>query len=289
MRRYTENGVYVIECNDSSEIDNRLWERTNLNNRNHFRDYDASVNRGWSGGTKEEITHAMLHGWPSGQAKIQRLADDMRSHIEPPKSYKRRGRWAEDGDEPSWEREQRGCVDIWRTSRRQIARGPTTVQLLCPWVHASVRRAKEIQWNGVVLSVLCDLLETAGYRVGAALTNSVGTFKAQYNDPKYLLGFVHVKQPQNPLDLASLVPIVAHPGVYRWHGIAMATLGPVDCGGSHGAVVNLKSLPSLSLIDKDAILLTTVYHEADARREIERVLAFFKEGHPHHEQSAFEF
>lgn len=273
MRRYSEGRVYVVECDGAGDLDNRREQRTNYQNIAMNRSYQSDWSASWAGGTQAEITDALLRGWPEGLERVTQLADELRGQLHPPTSFRRRGRWADDGDEPSWEREQAGKDEIWRTARRATMLGPTTVHLLGPWVHSSFQRAENIQWNGVVLAVLCDLLENAGYRVAATLVNSI-----KLSDG-FLAGLVHVKEFAAPLDLASLVPVVAHPGVYRWHGISMATLAPVYCGIGHGLVVPMTALPA-KVLPPNSIQLRTVYSRDAATQEIQRVLDMFKHGHP---------
>lgn len=283
IQRSLENSVYVVQCDETTDIDTRKERRDNASNRMHFLHHEehcASYSgRGWVGASTQEITDILEHGWPEGQARVQAMADEMRGTLAAPKSYRRKQRWSEDGDEPSWEREQYGATDIWRTSRRDVMVGPTTVELLAPWVHNAFRRPSEIEWNGVVVAVLADLLEEAGYRVGITLTNSLGV---SYPTPdcRYVLGLVTVKRPQDPLDMASLVPVCVHPGTYRWLGIAFATLAPVDCGSGHGRCTTVDALPPVSALPKEGIVLRAVYTEYDARAEIQRVLAMFSAGHP---------
>jgi hypothetical protein len=281
MRRFLDGNVYVVEIDDSLEVDTFKLERTNSRNKalsvEYDRDGDSSPE--WRGGTRHEVETILRDGWPEGLAIVSDLSEELSATLPPPKSYRRKGQWRDDGDEPSWEREQQGHESIWRTSRREVATGPTTVQLVCPWVHSAMRKADEIKWNGVVLAVLVNLLETAGYRCGAMLANTVGL-----DGGGFLFGMLHVKRPENPLDLASLVPLVAHPAPYRWHGIAWATLAQSYCGYGHGRVIRFADLPDIHDKPKNAVVLNTVYTASAAKAEILRVLALFGSGHPTSEQ-----
>lgn len=273
LTHLTEGPVHIIQCGSSADLvsaSDSAQHRVSANAA-HFRERlagDAHMTS-WLGGSLTEIDRVLAQGWPKGLETVHRLAADMRDSVTAlPISYRRRGRWAEDGDEPSWEREQHGHDAIWRTSRRRSTRGPAVVELLVPWGGNALHEASALQWNGVVLAVLCDILEGAGYRVGA----SINAATSLYNVGKYALTQVSVKQPEMPLDLATLVPLVAHPGVFRWHGINTTSLGPWNCGSGHGRSIPIARLPKCSAIRDTAHVLAHCYTEWAARDEIRRML-----------------
>lgn len=229
------------------------------------------------GTTQEKMNTALSTGWPEGVELVSGIAASMRGEMEKPKSFKRRQCWSEDGDEASWEREQAGRTEVWRTSRRETMRGPVTVELLGTWGGTGGYSAEQLKWDGVVLIVLCDLLEEAGYRIGASLNNA-----SQHNNyfgsgKGMTLIQITVKRPEMPLDIASLVPVAMFPGVFRWHGLNMKTLAPFDVDSGFGRTVELDMLPTLSCINPRAVQLRHAYSEWAARAEIQRVLAMFKD------------
>jgi hypothetical protein len=273
----TEGNVHVMQLDSIADLDTTKIPR-GWPNEDHFRshNYGTAENSRWVGGTKHEIATYLTTGWPQGTELVQRLADKMRGQLEKPKSFKRRQKWMEDGDEPSWEREQAGHSTIWRTSRRETMRGPTTVELLGTWGGNANLSADQLRWDGVVMVVLTDLLEEAGYRVGLTL-NAPVRFSWGSGAGKFNLAQLVVKEPNMPLDIASLVPVVTHPGVFRWHGINLASLCPFDCGGGHGSAIELRHLPPVSVVRKTAIMLGHAYYESNAVQEIQRVLDLFKD------------
>lgn len=279
----TNNGTTsLVQIDGASELNTDALPRTGPN-VGHFRSHMASARSGssWYMGNQASIERAIYEGWPDGLARVQRLADELREQMPAPKSYKRRQRWSEDGDEPSWEREQYGATDIWRTSKRDVMTGPTTVELCAPWGGSAFRNAEQLQWDGVVLTVLIDLLEQAGYRVGASL-NYASTWGGLFGGGQDQIVQVIVKHPQSPLDLATLVPVAAHPGVVRCFGIGAISLASFDVGGGHGRPVEIEAVRKNGLIPQSSIILKHAYSESDARREIQRVLDMFQHGHPHH-------
>lgn len=270
----------VVQIDGAAELDTTKYART-FDNRAVFEAHrrDCEAGGSWYAGNRVSIDHALYNGWPEGQARIESLSDAMREILPAPKSYRRRQRWMEDGDEPSWEREQSGYTDIWRTSRRDVMTGPTTVELYAPWGGHAGRRAEELQWDGVVLVVLTNLLEEAGYRVGASVNyaSSWGFF----NEGREQLVQVIVKRPEMPLDIATMTPIVAHPGVLRWHGLNAISTAHFPVGTGHGRPVEIAAIKQASILRQDGIVLNHAYYEEAAKQEILRVLAMFQDGHPH--------
>lgn len=269
-----EGPVHTVTLDNTADLDTTKIERQ-WPNRAHFLLHDGSSaeNSSWCGGTKSEITRVLKDGWEEGTKLVTELADKMRGQLEKPKAFKRRQRWMEDGDEPSWEREQAGRAEIWRTSRRDTMRGPITVELLGTWGGNAFLNAEQLRWDGVVMTVLTDLLEEAGYRVGLSL-NYAGH---HHTCNRYSLVQMNVKEPNMPLDIASLVPLVCHPGVFRWHGINVISLCPFDVGSGHGRSIELSQLPTVSAIRPSAIKLNHAYNEMAAKQEIQRVLDLFKD------------
>lgn len=278
LRRWQEENVYFVETDDSTDIDTTHAPRSNAQSIAAQVTRDRSFDRSfWYGATLQETRTMLRDGWPEGLELVNKLSEEFQMNIEAPKSFRRRGQWCEDGDEPSWEREQAGHTNVWRASRRQTTIGPSTVHILCPWSHGSDKRSSDIQWNGVVLAVLCDVLEKSGYRVGATMTNCLA-LRGENN--QFMLGLFHVKQPQQPLDLASLVPIVAHSATYRYFGIEWATLPTVFPGHAFGGPLTLAQIPNVPSKPRDGVVLNRVYNESAAKLEIQRVLDLFKNGNP---------
>lgn len=277
MIRYgMEGDIFVLQAESSADLlTAKNLPRTGVNAR-RFTHHEQDGSEHFWGASKTQITEALTNGWPEGTEKVSRIAGELRGQLEKPKSFKRRQRWMEDGDEPSWEREQAGRTEIWRTSRRDTMRGPTTVELLGAWGGLASVRPDELQWDGIVLTVLIDLLEEAGYRCGASMNNASSYGGWGVNGYKSLVQ-VTVKEPGMPLDIASLVPVVAFPGVYRWHGLSLKTLAPFDISAGFGSTMSLQSLPPVSAISKTAVKLNHAYNEAAAKQEVQRVLDLFKD------------
>lgn len=281
IRHFMDGNTFVVQADNVKDLEAAHALPRGGVNANHFRVHDATSDvkqfTFW-GANKSQIDKALNDGWPEGVDRVQRMAELLRGQLEKPKSFKRRQKWMEDGDEPSWEREQAGRSEIWRTSRRETMRGPTTVELLGTWGGLAHIRADQLQWDGVVLCVLIDLLEEAGYRVGASVNNVSEYTNWGYGVNSYRsLMQVTIKEPHMPLDIASVVPAISFPGVYRYHGLSLKTLAPFDVGSGFGATRELDWLQNCSAIGNKAIRLHHAYSEEAAKLEINRVLEMFKD------------
>lgn len=265
---YEDNGAHIVRMECADDLDTGTVKRTAVNLRHYT---GRSRSPSWMGGTLREVTDVLRDGWPDGLREVESMVSQFKGTLPTPTSVRRVQAWGEDGDEPSWEREQAGHDAIWRTSKRQTRKGPVTVQLMAPWGGNAGRRPSELMWNGVVLAVLIDLLQASGYSVGASI-NSV--YQCYGNNLAVVQ--VEVKRPEQPLDLASLVPLVAHPGVFRWHSIDAVSTAPFDVGMGHGSITSLQAAHSRGLdLTKGAELLPLVYDKQSATNAILDVLSKF--------------
>lgn len=264
MKAFMELSTYVQIFSGAEDLmHSRSLPRPTVNDDTWEYHLQRSKDAAWNGGTVEQVTNALHFGWPEGLCRVQELSRELSKLVTPPVSYRRRQRWSDDGDEPSWEREQHGHDQIWRTSKRQSQRGPATVELLVPWGGPGGLSSDALMWNGVVLSVLADILENAGYRVGASLISATIWHHSTFQ----MVQQVIVKEPQQPLDLASIVPLVAHPGSRRIFGIAAKTLAPFNVTMGFGAVqelMNEQVKPVTVLQHPNAFKLRHSYSRSEA-------------------------
>jgi hypothetical protein len=278
IRHEMQDQTHVVTIDDVSElpvVSTTALSRISVN-AGRLAARRSEYRSDWIGASLEQINTYLRTGWPEGVALVQKLADELKAQLPTPKSYRRKQKWADDGDEPSWEREQAGHDEIWRTSRRETQRGPTTVNRVASWGGNAGLQPDALKWSGVVLAVLIDLLEASGYRCGASVAHAVSF----WNQPgKYAVTQITVKEPNMPLDLASLVPVVAHPGVFRVHGINATSLAPFDVTSGHGSCIEVSALPkNVSILQQpNTIILRNTYSEQAARAEILRVLALFND------------
>jgi hypothetical protein len=139
-----------------------------------------------------------------------RLVNDMLSQfstVELPKpvSRKRKPAWSpDDGDEIENDRLRSG-QDCWRTTRRQVTSGPSTVAIVANVCTSSFHESSDIIWRGAAAIVLANLLEDAGYRV------ELWAAKGTPHEPGDA-GVFHsmcLKRADQPLDVATLVNAIS--------------------------------------------------------------------------------
>jgi hypothetical protein len=119
-----------------------------------------------------------------------------------PRTRRRRARFDEfSGDEVCPDRLRCGAP-FWRTTSREHVNGPTTITIVVHTSAPSFRSSSEIGWRGVASVVLCELLESAGYRV-EIISYDCGT--EAYTDGTTAFNTICLKRCDEPLDVASLV------------------------------------------------------------------------------------
>lgn len=249
----------------------RIDETMDLNTEALPRSVNADRHPGF-GFNRASLLDLLEQGWAEGLEKVERLSEQLQRDMAPPVSFRRRQVWSDDGDEASWEREAAGHDDCWRTARRKSQRGPAVIELAASWGGRAIYSDEQLIWNGVALAVLCNLLEQSGYRVGASLNNA----STYFNTSNISHIQIVVKRPEMPLDLASLVPVASHPGMFRLFGLEIKTLAPFRIDSGLGCTDDLSILPD-GTFAPTVIKLAHCYSEASARAEISRVLALFAE------------
>ena len=221
--------------------------------------------------TLNQVLDVLRNGTPAGIEKLERFAEQFKALLPMPKSYRRKQRWSDEGDEPSWEREQSGHEAIWRTSRRETQRGPATVELASPWGGNGL---PDFTWDGIVVVTLTNLLELAGYRVGSSL-NKCNTVYG--SDASTCVTRIELKQPDQPMDISSIASVVTCGSVYEVLGRASIKLHPVRVG-SFGTNIEVTELPQATrdaLFRPGTVFLRHTYSRTDAIEEIHRVLQLF--------------
>lgn len=271
MRQSLENQTWVTTLDGVHEVADIPKLRSSVeSNNDQMRRYLSGSLVTVDRGSLSSALDALRNGYAVGADRIAKFAQDFRSELPTPKSYRRRQRWSDDGDEPSWEREQAGQEEIWRTSRREQQRGPAVIELAAPWGGNGM---PDFTWDGVVLVTLCDLLEYAGYRVGASMNKC-----NKANAPYSFMTRVEIKQPENPLNIDSLAALASHPGVYAWLGRPSIQLQPYNMRGTFGYNVEVTDIDETSrnlIFRPGTVYLKHSYSRTEAVQEIQRVLQLF--------------
>lgn len=179
-------------------IDYSTDEHINSRNNDYYND--------WVGRKMGNANHARKLAnevWEEGL----RLFDDAKSKLSSrmlptPKTRRRRARFDEfNGDEVCVDRLRAGAP-FWRTTSRDMTSGPTTLTIAVHTTAPAVLSSEDLNWRGVVSAVLCELLETAGYRVKIVLYDYG---RQVYKDDFSALTTLTVKEFDEPLDSAGLI------------------------------------------------------------------------------------
>ncbi len=257
MATYTRGYESVAELVEKATASRRRGAYNRFTGRG---DWVGRAFRSW-----EEVVAAANGLWESGVRDIESMLADLASvELPQPACRRRRGVWADDGDEFDHDRFRAGR-ECWRTLRRQHVTGPQHITLVAQVGGMFGVPPEEFFWRGAVAVCLADLLEKAGYRVtmyaasktSNSYTNGCGSFR-----------FVQVKGGGDPVNLASLVNAFS-PWLYRTvffqEHYTQAEAKPRNPG--YGRTADLTD-PDLEEIEPGAILIQGV---SDRRRAVAKV------------------
>jgi len=169
--------------------------------------------RSWGGMSKRDTLDLPRHGWPAGVEAALRL-------IEAPDlatvgASRLRRRWShDDGDTLDVARFYDG-LPCWQQPHR--APGGSGGRILTLVAHAGANShlsADAIAWKAYAAVRYADAMEAAGYRV--AVDVSFAT-RHSYRDGSGWHCLVHVKEPDDPVDLSQLAAILSA-AAFRWYG-----------------------------------------------------------------------
>lgn len=161
------------------------------------------------GTTWEQRCDLWLRGDP---ALIERLRAEIGKLMVPVvKSIRRRGVWADAGDELSRDRLYEGSGEPWRTARRVRTVGPTRIRLLTEIGGTAMVSAEALFYSGACSVALAEALGAAGYPVEIIAAN----FSANVATDVDLTCSVTVKPFTTPVTLAPLLATAASGGFWR--------------------------------------------------------------------------
>lgn len=170
-----------------------------------------------------DVMTSVRTAWPEGLAILDRMLEDLRHAALPtPKSRKRKMRWSsESGDELDLDRLRAG-QDYWRTTRREMQTGPSTMTVLVDVGANCNVAAEDILWRGAAAVALTQILEAAGYRVELwSVIRSRELFNSDTTDG--VVGCC-LKRTEDPLDVSTLINAVSG-WFFRTVGFLSLTLG----------------------------------------------------------------
>ena len=204
-----------------------------------------------------------LSGWGDGVDKMRSTME----RIAPPRvaSVRRRGRWADAGDDLSLDRLYAGRLEVaWRTTHRTSVLSPSRVRLVVDLGATANVSADEFFWRGAATCSFAEALIGAGYSVEiwcVVSTRAVdcGTLNAH--------SAVCVKAFASPLNMSALTAATAHPAFFRCAllGARVAAIpAPADRSGGYRLAADLRLLGLESDASVRSILVPGTIDSADA-------------------------
>lgn len=112
----------------------------------------------------DQMVEMTAKTWKDGVKRVNEMLDEIRnSHIEPPKSRKRRFRFEELEGEVDVDRGIKGEPELYRNPHRNFVNSPTNVCVLANLDAWAGDSAERVFWRGAAVIAAIDLLEEAGY------------------------------------------------------------------------------------------------------------------------------
>lgn len=181
----------------------------------------------WVGGLTGELKSVcttLLGGWPEGVKAIEKAGEGFK--LPPIPSIRRRVKFGAQGDELDIHTVRNGRIDrAWRSSPRQQAQSPGQVHLVINNDAPGMWDADKLKWRGAAGLALAKALTTAGYSV------RIDVVTAACDGMTCLFT---VKDYAQPLNVASVAGVIAHPAGYRRvtfaYWVAQAKYGRVPSG-----------------------------------------------------------
>ena len=214
----------------------------------------------WGTGTYAEALKLAKDGWPEGRAIVEPLRQRVLAAVKgAPRDYRQTGHWTVAGAGVNIGRYLQGRPDCMRGFRAtlQAKRGKVITVALhgsatFDWLPVEYHR------RGAAVAVLCDALESAGFRVEILVSFSTCNVarSRQRKACQTSVGYADVitlKMPDEPLDLDELYFALCHPDAQR--RISFALLEGLSAGmrrvlrvylphGSYGAPWTQVPLPA---------------------------------------------
>ena len=193
--------------NEKHDTAQDVWER-------------AETNDQWSGGISRLDTwgDAASEGWPEGVERMRKALEALAPKRA--QSIRRRRVRGPEGDDLDIHRVYGGTLDTaWDRMAPRPVSGSPIVRI---WVEISALAsvsADKMFWRGAAALAVTEALEAAGYRVEViAYAQSNNVVKGKENQDCFTA--FTAKESNQPLDVAKLAFLTAHPATFRVAGFA---------------------------------------------------------------------
>lgn len=171
---------------------------------------------GFDPGTSlQTVADTLLGGWQEGVKSIAEAGAGFK--LPPLPNVRRRVKHGATGDELDIHAVRNGRLDrAWRSAPRQVTTGPARVHIIVDNTASCREGADTLKWRGVAGLVLAQALQAAGYQVRIDVTTcSHGQQDAHTFGTMDQATLVTVKDYRQPLAIAALAGIIAHPAGFR--------------------------------------------------------------------------
>lgn len=203
----------------------------------------------------EQAKEWLMGGWADGEKRAAKNA--VQIVVPNVRQIKRRGVWAENGDDLSQDRLYAGDIDtMWRTTKKKAAIGSPRVKI-CVQVGGSARvNPEQLFWRYAAAAPLADALVKSGYHVAIdAFSITTGTYR-QNNEKKEnehvrdVAMVLRVKQFTQPLNEQYFAAITGHAAFFRRMIFMWFCAGTNDVGQDTNSWLGLTA--NESYLRKDA-------------------------------------
>ena len=283
MAHYSETFDSVAAFLDAAETPTGIPQTDAYARRGRTLTANTALLKSWY-----DLPESVAATWPAvrehlakgDEKRVARLREEMEQITLPPvRNVRRRGVWADQGDELNRDRLYAGYSDPWRTARRQASTGTAYVRLVAEIGGRAFMRGPSMFYSGAAVAVLAEALQAAGYEVeivGANVANKVT--KSRQADTLTLA--IVVKPFQAPL---ALPPILAACASAAFHRTAVFAVRPIvihragrvpsGCGGGGLSVsLTLAMLPG-TLPNVRTILIPRCMTRAEANAAVRQAVS----------------
>jgi len=150
-------------------------------------------------------------GWPEGAERLRTAMEKVAASVA--RSVRRRGRWADQGDELSRDRLYAGQWETaWRTTSRVVVAAPTRIRIVADVCSGAIVKADALFWRGAAAASLAETLVAAGYAV--QVVSAAATYSPDESRRPYVATCV-VKDWTAPLNITTLAAAVCSASFFR--------------------------------------------------------------------------
>jgi len=183
----------------------------------------------WGGMSKQETLDLPRRGWPAGVDAALRLIHQPQLAVAGNSRLRRR--WSDDDGETLDVARFYDGLPCWQQPYRAPGgSGGRIITLVCHAGGNCNLAADQIAWKAYGAVRYVDAMEDAGYRVAVDVSSAA---RHAYVDGTGWHCMVHVKQPDDPVDLSQLAAVLSA-AAFRWYGFTWMSCHNTRLEGCRG-------------------------------------------------------